>query len=47
VEGFRAADWERNATNVVWLERVARQHHAVLQHFAATTAVVPLRLPSL
>lgn len=47
VEGFGAADWERNATNVVWLERVARQHHAVLQHVAATTAVVPLRLPSL
>lgn len=47
VEGFGPADWERNATNVAWLERVARQHHAVLQHVAATTAVVPLRLPSL
>lgn len=47
VEGFGSADWERNATNVAWLERVARQHHAVLDHVAATTAVVPLRLPSL
>jgi hypothetical protein len=47
VEGFGVTDWERNATNVGWLERVARQHHAVLQHVATTAAVVPLRLPSL
>ncbi len=31
VEGFGVADWERNATNVGWLERVARQHHEVLR----------------
>jgi hypothetical protein len=47
VEGFGVADWERNATNVGWLERVARQHHEVLQYAAITAAVVPLRLPSL
>jgi Gas vesicle synthesis protein GvpL/GvpF len=47
VEGFGVADWERNATNVGWLERVARQHHGVLEYAAATAAVVPLRLPSL
>ncbi|HKX13995.1 MAG TPA: GvpL/GvpF family gas vesicle protein [Propionibacteriaceae bacterium] len=48
VEGFGVADWERNATNVGWLEPVARQHHDVLQHAAMTAAaVVPLRLPSL
>jgi hypothetical protein len=47
VEGFGVADWERNATNVGWLERVARQHHEVLQDAAITAAVVPLRLPSL
>jgi hypothetical protein len=47
VEGFGVADWERNATNVGWLEPVARQHHEVLQHVAMTAAVVPLRLPSL
>lgn len=47
VEGFGVADWERNATNVGWLEPVARQHHDVLQHVALTTEVVPLRLPSL
>jgi hypothetical protein len=47
VEGFGPADWERNATNVAWLEHVARRHHAVLEHVAATAAVVPLRLPSL
>jgi Gas vesicle synthesis protein GvpL/GvpF len=46
-EGFGVADWERNATNVGWLEPVARQHHEVLQHVAMTAAVVPLRLPSL
>lgn len=46
-EGFGIADWERNATNVGWLEPVARQHHEVLQHVAMSTAVVPLRLPSL
>jgi Gas vesicle synthesis protein GvpL/GvpF len=46
VEGFGVADWERNATNVGWLERVARQHHAVLQYATMTAAVVPLRLPS-
>jgi len=47
VEGFGPADWERNATNVAWLEHVARRHHTVLEHVAATAAVVPLRLPSL
>jgi Gas vesicle synthesis protein GvpL/GvpF len=47
VDGFGVADWERNATNVGWLEPVARQHHEVLQHAAMTAAVVPLRLPSL
>jgi Gas vesicle synthesis protein GvpL/GvpF len=47
VEGFGVADWERNATNVGWLERVARQHHEVLEYAATTAAVVPLRLPSL
>jgi Gas vesicle synthesis protein GvpL/GvpF len=47
IDGFGVADWERNATNVAWLEGVARRHHAVLQHVAATAAVVPLRLPSL
>ena len=47
VEGFGVADWERNATNVGWLERVARQHHEVLRYVAMTAAVVPLRLPSL
>jgi Gas vesicle synthesis protein GvpL/GvpF len=47
VEGFGVADWERNATNVGWLEPVARQHHQVLQYVAMTAAVVPLRLPSL
>jgi len=47
VEGFGVTDWERNATNVGWLERVARQHHEVLQYAAITAAVVPLRLPSL
>jgi hypothetical protein len=47
VEGFGVADWERNATNVGWLERVARQHHEVLQDAAITAAVLPLRLPSL
>jgi hypothetical protein len=47
VEGFGVADWERNATNVGWLERVARQHHDVLEYAATTAAVVPLRLPSL
>ena len=47
VEGFGIADWERNATNVGWLERVARQHHEVLEYAATTAAVVPLRLPSL
>jgi len=47
VEGFGVADWERNATNVGWLEPVARRHHAVLQYVASTAAVVPLRLPSL
>jgi hypothetical protein len=47
VEGFGVADWERNATNVGWLEPVARQHHEVLQQVAMTAAVVPLRLPSL
>jgi len=47
VQGFGVADWERNATNVRWLEPVARQHHDVLQHAAMTAAVVPLRLPSL
>jgi hypothetical protein len=47
VKGFGVADWERNTTNVGWLEPVARQHHEVLQHAAITTAVVPLRLPSL
>ena len=47
VEGFGVADWERNATNVGWLEPVARQHHEVLQYVATTAAVVPLRLPSL
>ena len=47
VEGFGVADWERNATNVGWLERVARQHHKVLEYAATTAAVVPLRLPSL
>ena len=46
VEGFGVADWERNAANVGWLERVARQHHEVLQYAAMTAAVVPLRLPS-
>jgi Gas vesicle synthesis protein GvpL/GvpF len=46
VEGFGVADWEQNAANVAWLERVARQHHEVLQHAAMTAAVVPLRLPS-
>ena len=46
VEGFGVADWERNATNVGWLERVARQHHEVLQYATMTAAVVPLRLPS-
>ena len=46
VEGFGVADWERNATNVGWLERVAREHHEVLQHATMTAAVVPLRLPS-
>ena len=29
-----------------WLERVARQHHEVLQYAMMTAAVVPLRLPS-
>ena len=47
VEGFGVADWERNATNVGWLERVARQHHEVLEYAARSAAVVPLRLPSL
>jgi hypothetical protein len=47
VDGFGVADWERNATNVAWLEPVARQHHEVLQHVAMTAPVVPLRLPSL
>jgi hypothetical protein len=47
VQGFGVADWKRNATNVGWLEPVARQHHEVLQHAAMTAAVVPLRLPSL
>jgi hypothetical protein len=46
VEGFGVADWERNAANVDWLERVARQHHEVLQYALMTAAVVPLRLPS-
>jgi Gas vesicle synthesis protein GvpL/GvpF len=47
VKGFGVADWEKNATNVGWLEPVARQHHEVLQHAAMTAAVVPMRLPSL
>jgi Gas vesicle synthesis protein GvpL/GvpF len=47
VEGFGVADWERNATNVSWLEPVARRHDEVLQYAAATGDVVPLRLPSL
>ena len=47
VEGFGVPDWERNATNVGWLEPIARQHHEVLQHVAMAAAVVPLRLPSL
>jgi hypothetical protein len=47
MQGFGVADWERNATNVGWLGRVARQHHEVLQYVSNTTAVVPLRLPSL
>jgi hypothetical protein len=47
VDGFGVMDWERNATNVDWLERVARQHHGVLQYVANTATVVPLRLPSL
>jgi hypothetical protein len=47
VDGFGVADWERNATNVSWLGQVARRHHAVLQHAAASSDVVPLRLPSL
>ena len=47
VEGFGVANWERNATNVGWLEPVARRHHEVLRHVAMTAAVVPLRLPSL
>jgi len=47
VKGFGVADWKRNATNVGWLEPVARRHHAVLQYVASTAAVVPLRLPSL
>jgi len=47
VEGFGVADWERNATNVGWLERVARQHHEVLGYAATIAPVVPLRLPSL
>ena len=45
-EGFGVTDWERNATNVAWLERVARQHHEVLQNATMTAPVVPLRLPS-
>jgi hypothetical protein len=47
VKGFGVADWERNATNLGWLEPLARQHQKVLQHAAMTVAVVPLRLPSL
>jgi len=46
VEGFGVTDWERNAANVAWLERVARQHHEVLQYATMTATVVPLRLPS-
>jgi hypothetical protein len=47
VDGFGAADWERNAANVGWLGEVARRHHEVLQYAAANSDVVPLRLPSL
>jgi Gas vesicle synthesis protein GvpL/GvpF len=46
-DGFGAADWERNAANLSWLETVARRHNEVLQYAATSAAVVPLRLPSL
>lgn len=47
VAGFGVANWEENATNVRWLEQVARRHNEVLQYAATTSDVVPLRLPSL
>ncbi|MGH3356716.1 MAG: GvpL/GvpF family gas vesicle protein, partial [Nocardioidaceae bacterium] len=43
---FGARMWEEHAEDPVWLEEVAREHHGVLHHVAATGDVVPLRMPS-
>lgn len=44
---FGEAAWQQHAEDPAWLEPVARGHHQVLQALAATTVVLPLRLPGI
>ena len=46
-ERYGAAAWQAHAEDPQWLERVAREHHAVLQTVVATSDVLPLRLPGI
>jgi hypothetical protein len=43
-EGFEAEPLRTNLNDLEWLERVAREHEAVLDELLAQTTVVPLRL---
>jgi hypothetical protein len=44
---FGEAAWQQHAEDPAWLEPVARGHHQVLQALAATSDVLPLRLPGI